>query len=308
MGRFPKKSGREVLGTHGRLPAWITQDKTSLSQLHDLKVGLRESHLHTVCEEARCPNRTHCFSHGTATFLLLGDVCTRACGFCSIKSGKPLSLDPHEPEETASRVEAMGLRYAVLTSVNRDDLPDGGSAHFASTIRAIRRRCPSVSVEILIPDFMGNREAIGAVVQAGPKVLNHNVETVPSLYPMVRPAGRFERSLSVLQIAKHLGQDMWGEDFKTKSGLMLGLGETREQLVEVFHHLRSVGVDILTLGQYLRPTRYQLPVDRYIPPDEFESLAEVAKQMGFPTVYAGPLVRSSFNAFEVSQHEGITIR
>ncbi|GDX12243.1 lipoyl synthase [Acidobacteriota bacterium] len=307
MGRFPKKSGREVLGTHERLPAWIAKEKTSLSQLHDLKVGLRESHLHTVCEEARCPNRTHCFSHGTATFLLLGDVCTRACGFCSIKNGKPLSLDPHEPEDTASRVEAMGLRYAVLTSVNRDDLPDGGSAQFAETIRAIRRRCPSVSVEVLIPDFMGDLEAVTAVVEAGPVVLNHNVETVPSLYSIVRPAGRFERSLSVLQQAKRLGRDVFGDDFKTKSGLMLGLGENQQELIEVFQKLRSVGVDILTLGQYLRPTRYQLPVARYVPPEEFESLAKTAKDLGFLTVYAGPLVRSSFNAFEVSQQDGIAI-
>ena len=307
MGRFPKKSGREVLGTHERLPAWIAKEKTSLSQLHDLKVGLRESHLHTVCEEARCPNRTHCFSHGTATFLLLGDVCTRACGFCSFKNGKPLLLDPHEPEDTASRVEAMGLRYAVLTSVNRDDLPDGGSTQFAETIRAIRRRCPRVSVEVLIPDFMGDLEAVAAVVQAGPVVLNHNVETVPSLYSIVRPAGRFERSLSVLQKAKRLGRDIFGDDFKTKSGLMLGLGENRQELIEVFQKLRSVGVDILTLGQYLRPTRYQLPVARYVPPEEFESLAKTAKDLGFLTVYAGPLVRSSFNAFEVSQQDGIAI-
>ncbi len=260
-----------------------------------------------MCEEARCPNRTHCFSHGTATFLLLGDVCTRACGFCSIKNGKPLLLDPHEPEDTASRVEAMGLRYAVLTSVNRDDLPDGGSAQFAETIRAIRRRCPRVSVEVLIPDFMGDLEAVAAVVQAGPVVLNHNVETVPSLYSIVRPAGRFERSLSVLQKAKRLGRDIFGDDFKTKSGLMLGLGENRQELIEVFQKLRSVGVDILTLGQYLRPTRYQLPVARYVPPEEFESLAKTAKDLGFLTVYAGPLVRSSFNAFEVSQQDGIAI-
>ncbi len=307
MGRFPKKSGREVLDTHERLPSWISKEKTSLSQLHDLKVGLRESHLHTVCEEARCPNRTHCFTHGTATFLLLGDICTRACGFCSIKNGKPLVLDPHEPEDTASRVEAMGLRYAVLTSVNRDDLLDGGSAQIAETVRAIRRRCPSVSVEVLIPDFMGDLESVSSVILSGPIVLNHNVETVPRLYPIVRPAGRFERSLSVLKKAKDLGRDIFGDQFKTKSGLMLGLGENEKELLEVFEKLRLVEVDILTLGQYLRPTRYQLPVTRYVPPGEFELLAKRAKAMGFSTVYAGPLVRSSFNAFEVSQQDGIAI-
>jgi len=307
MPRFPKRTGREALNDHLRLPKWITPERVNLRELHEMKVGLRDSGLHTVCEEARCPNRAHCFSHGTATFLLMGDTCTRACGFCAIQSGKPNLLDPHEPEETASRVEALGLRYAVLTSVNRDDLPDGGAAHFAATIAAIRNRCPNTLVEVLTPDFLGDLDAVARVVAAGPVVFNHNTETVPALYPVVRPAGRFERSLGVLRAAKSLGSSLFGERFRTKSGLMLGLGETEGELMEVFEALAANGVDILTLGQYLRPTRYQLPVKRYVDPDEFSDLGRKAKALGFKTVYAGPLVRSSFNAYEVSEMEGISI-
>jgi lipoic acid synthetase len=307
MPRFSKRAGREVLGPHPRLPEWIARERVNLRDLHEMKVGLRDSALHTVCEEARCPNRAHCFSHGTATFLLLGDTCTRACGFCAIQSGKPRDLDPHEPEETASRVEALGLKYAVLTSVNRDDLPDGGAAHFAATVSAIRRRCPGTRVEVLTPDFMGDLEAVSRVVASGPAVFNHNTETVPSLYAAVRPAGRFSRTLAVLRHAKAFGTSLFGEAFRTKSGLMLGLGETEGELLQVFEALAGAGVDILTLGQYLRPTRHQLPVRRYVPPEEFEELGRKAKALGFQTVYAGPLVRSSFNAFEVAGMEGISI-
>ncbi|MBK8724860.1 MAG: lipoyl synthase [Holophagaceae bacterium] len=307
MPRFSKRAGREVLGQHPRLPDWITRERVNLRDLHEMKVGLRDSALHTVCEEARCPNRAHCFSHGTATFLLMGDTCTRACGFCAIQSGKPMALDPHEPEETASRVEALGLKYAVLTSVNRDDLPDGGAAHFAATVSAIRRRCPATGVEVLTPDFLGDLDAVSRVVASGPLVFNHNTETVPSLYETVRPAGRFPRTLAVLRHAKQFGTSLFGEAFRTKSGLMLGLGETEAELLEVFAGLAGAGVDILTLGQYLRPTRHQLPVRRYVPPEEFEALGRKAKALGFQTVYAGPLVRSSFNAFEVAGMEGIAI-
>jgi lipoic acid synthetase len=307
MPRFSKRAGREVLDGHPRLPEWITQERVRLGELHAMKVGLRSSALHTVCEEARCPNRAHCFSHGTATFLLMGDTCTRACGFCSIQSGRPGALDPHEPEETAQRVAALGLRFAVLTSVNRDDLADGGAAHFARTIRAIRRLNPGVGVEVLTPDFMGDLEAVAEVVAAGPAVFNHNTETVPSLYPTVRPAGRFPRTLAVLAEAKRLGSALFGDAFHTKSGLMLGLGETEPELMEVFEALVQAGVDILTLGQYLRPTRHQMPVRRYVHPDEFRALGRKAKALGFRTVYAGPLVRSSFNAHEVSELEGIAI-
>lgn len=307
MPRFPNRSGREVLEGHARLPEWIARERVKLSELHGMMRGLRDSHLHTVCEEARCPNRNHCFTHGTATFLLMGDTCTRACGFCAIRSGKPAGLDPAEPQETAERVAALGLKFAVLTSVTRDDLPDGGAAHFAATVRAIRQRCPEVGVEVLTSDFQGDPEAVAAVVAAGPSVFNHNVETVPGLYPKVRPAARLERSLAVLHEAKRLGRGLFGEDFRTKSGLMLGLGEREDELLDVFRALVDAGVDILTLGQYLRPTRHQLPVVRYVPPEEFEELGAKAKALGFRTVYAGPLVRSSFNAHEVSHYEGISI-
>lgn len=307
MGRFSRNAGREVLEGHPRLPEWITRERVRLADLHGMKVGLRHSDLHTVCEEARCPNRAHCFNHGTATFLLMGDTCTRACGFCSIRSGRPGALDPREPEETAQRVAGLDLKFAVLTSVNRDDLPDGGADHFAQTIRAIHRRCPGVGVEVLTPDFMGDLEAVAKVVAAGPAVFNHNTETVPSLYPKVRPAARFERTLAVLTEAKRLGTALFGAEFRTKSGLMLGLGETESELMLALAALVQAGVDILTLGQYLRPTRHQLPVRRYVHPDEFAELGRKAKALGFRTVYAGPLVRSSFNAHEVSAMEGISI-
>ena len=307
MARYSKRVGREVLEGHPRLPEWITKERVKLGDLHAMKMDLRDSHLHTVCEEARCPNRTHCFTQGTATFLLMGDVCTRACGFCSIQSGKPRLLDPQEPLETAERVAALNLRFAVLTSVNRDDLPEGGAAHFADTVLAIRRRNPGVGVEVLVPDFLGDLDAVARVVAAGPTVFNHNTETVPSLYSEVRPAGRFERSLAVLSHAKTLGTALYGSAFRTKSGMMLGLGETEAELLTTFEALAKVGVDILTLGQYLRPTRHQLPVKRYVHPDEFAALGAKAKAFGFATVYAGPLVRSSFNAHEVAEFEGISI-
>jgi len=307
MPRFSKRVGREVMEGHPRLPEWIAKERVKLSDLSGMKRDLRDSHLHTVCEEARCPNRTHCFTQGTATFLLMGAVCTRACGFCSIQSGKPGDLDPHEPRETAERVAALNLRFAVLTSVNRDDLPDGGAGHFADTIRAIRHRNPGVAVEVLVPDFLGDPEAVVRVVAAGPAVFNHNTETVPSLYAEVRPAGRFERSLGVLARAKDVGTALYGPGFRTKSGLMLGLGETEAELMTTFEALVGAGVDILTLGQYLRPTRHQLPVKRYVPPEEFAVLGAKAKALGFTTVYAGPLVRSSFNAHEVAGLEGVSI-
>ena len=307
MPRFNQRAGREVMNGHPRLPEWITRERVRLADLHAMKAGLRSADLHTVCEEARCPNRAHCFSHGTATFLLMGDTCTRACGFCAIHSGRPNALNPLEPEQTARRVAALGLRFAVLTSVNRDDLADGGAAHFAETIRAIHRLNPGVGVEVLTPDFMGDLEAVARVVAAGPAVFNHNTETVPSLYPTVRPAGRFPRTLAVLAEAKRLGSALFGEAFRTKSGLMLGLGETEPELMAVLRDLAAAGVDILTLGQYLRPTRHQLPVRRYLPPEAFVDLGRKAKALGFRTVYSGPLVRSSFNAHEVSELEGIAI-
>jgi lipoic acid synthetase len=262
-----------------------------------MKLGLRESRLRTVCEEARCPNRGRCFGSGTATFLLMGGSCTRDCGFCSIPSGAPLPLDPREPFETAERVAALGLRYAVLTSVTRDDLRDGGAAHFAATIRAIAEK--GVAVEALVPDFQGNMDAVRAIVEAGPNVFNHNMETVQELYCRVRPKADYGRSLSLLAEAKRFGRARFGAAFRTKSGLMLGFGETESQLLSAFKDLAAVDTDIVTLGQYLRPTRLQLPVTEYIHPNRFEELAGLARESGIPVAFAGPLVRSSFNAEEV---------
>ena len=291
-------SGREALDGHQRLPEWITKERIALSELHGMKRGLRESRLYTVCEEARCPNRARCFQHGTATFLLMGGICTRACGFCAIGHGAPLPPDPDEPREIAERVAALDLSFAVLTSVTRDDLPDGGAAHFAAAIRAVKEK--DVKAEVLVPDFQGDLDAVTKVVSAGPAVFNHNLETVPELYTQVRPGADYGRSLEILSEANRVGRACFGSDFRTKSGLMLGLGETEEQLTKVFKDLARADVDILTLGQYLRPTRRQLPVHEYIRPGRFDELADMAKEQGIAVVYSGPLVRSSFNAEEVA--------
>jgi|GEM_PF-58034 len=304
MGRFSKSAGREVLEGHERLPEWIAKERIKLSELHVMKQGLRESRLHTVCEDACCPNRAHCFQRGTATFLLLGNTCTRECGFCAIKHGNPQPPDYNEPHETAEYVAALGLKFAVLTSVTRDDLADGGAAHFAATIHAIKEK--GVDVEVLVPDFQGNLDSVARVVSAGPTVFNHNLETVPDLYTRVRPGAEYKRSLEILSEAKRMGRACFGSDFRTKSGLMLGLGETEEQLTKVFSDLSMVGVDILTLGQYLRPSRRQLPVYEYVHPDRFEELAELAKAQGIQTVYSGPFVRSSFNAEEIARQRSVT--
>ncbi len=254
---------------------------------------MRDLELHTVCEEARCPNMGECWEQGTATFMLLGDVCTRACGFCSVTTGRPFAVDEAEPERVAQAVERLRLRHAVLTSVTRDDLPDGGAAIFAATIARIHAATPECSVEVLIPDLLGNWEALGAIMAARPEILNHNTETVPRLYRRVRPKAEYERSLELLERAKVLAPER-----PTKSGLMLGLGETRDELLEVFADLRAVGCDILTLGQYLQPTPRHLPIERYVPPDEFAALRRDALALGFPHVEAGPLVRSSYHARE----------
>jgi lipoyl synthase len=252
---------------------------------------MRSEALHTVCEEARCPNRAECWSQGTATLLLLGDVCTRACGFCNIATGRPDEVDTQEPERVARAVDAMGLRHAVLTSVTRDDLPDGGASIFAESIRAIRARRPECSVEVLIPDLQGNWDALATILAAEPRILNHNLETVPRLYGRVRPKAIYQQSLELLRRGKTLAPNI-----STKSGLMVGLGETAEELHAVFADLRKAGVDILTVGQYLRPTAWHLPVDRYYDPDEFTKLREAALALGFRHVEAGPLVRSSYHA------------
>jgi lipoic acid synthetase len=299
MGTIAENADQVARCGQPRLPEWIANERLGLSGLHGMKQGLRQSGLHTVCEEARCPNRNRCFAHGTATFLLMGGTCTRACGFCSVACGEPSELDITEPQRVAGRVAAMGLKYAVLTSVTRDDLPDGGAAHFAAAIQAIKKI--GTQVEALVPDFQGDLEAVATVASAGPAVFNHNLETVPELYPQVRPAADYERSLKVLSEAKRIGLASNGYDFRTKSGLMLGMGETEAQLMRVFKDLALAGVDILTMGQYLRPTKRQLPVYEYVHPSRFDELAEIAMGLGIATVYSGPLVRSSFNAEEVAK-------
>jgi lipoic acid synthetase len=254
---------------------------------------MRGQQLHTVCEEARCPNIGECWSRGTATFMILGDTCTRSCGFCAVKTGRPIGLDTNEPERVALANQRLGLKHAVITSVNRDELEDGGAAIFADTIRWTRRLSPATTIEVLIPDFKGNRDALAAITTARPEILNHNTESVPRLYHQVRPQAVYSRSIELLREAKAL--DPGG---LTKSGLMVGLGETREELLAVFRDLAGAGVDILTVGQYLRPTPAHLPVARYWHPDEFAELKAAALEMGFRHVESGPLVRSSYHAEE----------
>jgi lipoic acid synthetase len=276
-----------------RAPEWIREKRIRLSQLHPVKSLLRARGLSTVCEEARCPNRGECFSRGTATFLLLGDVCTRACGFCDIRTGRPLPVDPLEPARVAAAAREMGLAYVVLTSVDRDDLPDGGAAHFAAAIGALRRLEPVPGVEVLTPDFKGRLESVRVVVEARPDVFNHNVETVSRLYPTVRRGSRLERSLGVLSAAKALDPVL-----TTKSGFMLGLGETSGEVAELLERLRAAQVDIVTIGQYLRPSRESLPVVEYVRPEVFEQYREAGESFGFRHVFAGPFVRSSYRAEE----------
>jgi len=275
----------------GRKPEWLRVKMPAGDNYQWLKGLMRVKHLHTVCEEAMCPNIGDCWGRGTATFLLLGDTCTRSCGFCHIKTGRPTWFDEQEPERVAEAVANMKLRHAVLTSVNRDELPDGGAHIFARSIELIHQRVPGCSVEVLIPDFKGDREALKLVMDARPEILNHNIETVPRQYRTVRPQAIYPRSLRVLQMAKELDPGA-----VTKSGMMVGLGETWDEVVQVMRDLRAHAVDILTIGQYLRPTRNHLPVLRYWHPDEFTRLREEGLAMGFRWVESGPLVRSSFHA------------
>ncbi len=275
--------------TPGRRPSWLKVRAPGGENYVRLKQMMRAKSLHTVCEEARCPNIAECWGAGTATFLILGDTCTRSCGFCAVKTGRPLPVDPDEPRRVAEAVRQMGIRHAVITSVNRDELPDGGASWFARTIEEIRRLCLGVTVEVLIPDFKGKKEALQYVIDARPDILGHNTETVPRLYRRVRPQGKYHWTLSVLEEAKRQGM-------RTKTGLMLGLGETTEEVVAVMHDLRRVGVDILTLGQYLQPTPNHLPVERYVTPEEFAMLRRIGLELGFEHVESGPLVRSSYHA------------
>jgi lipoyl synthase len=257
-------------------------------------VLLREQSLNTVCEEARCPNLGECFSRGTATFMLLGDRCTRRCGYCSVTTARPEPPDADEPDRVAEAAARLRLRHVVLTAVARDDLADGGAAHFAAAVRAVRRRLPGARVEVLVPDFQGQAAALSSVLAAAPDVFNHNIETVPRLFPRVRPQGSYRRSLDMLITAKGLRPEQ-----ATKSGLMVGLGEADEEIAAVLGDLRAAGVDIVTMGQYLRPTRGHVPVSRYVSPEGFRALERRARALGFPTVYSGVFVRSSFNAEEV---------
>jgi lipoic acid synthetase len=275
-------------------PEWLRVKFFNGPNYQDLKRIMRNLGLHTVCESARCPNMGECWEHRTATFMILGDICTRACGFCAVPSGKPAGPpDEMEPERVAEAVERMGLRYAVVTSVNRDDQPDGGSEIFARTIHEIRTRVPACKVEVLIPDFRGDWNALETVVAARPDVLNHNTETVPRLYHQVRKGAVYARSLELLRRAKSLAPAM-----PTKTGLMLGLGEERDEVLAAMQDLAAQGTDILTLGQYMQPTREHLPIVRYVHPDEFAEYKALGEQMGFAHVESGPLVRSSYHAFE----------
>jgi lipoic acid synthetase len=274
-------------------PAWLKVRAPGSPNYVRLQGIMRDLKLNTVCEDAHCPNIGECWHHGTATFMILGDVCTRACGYCAVAHGRPATLDLAEPQRVADAVEKMGLRYAVITSVDRDDLADGGADVFAETIREVRRRLPACRVEVLIPDFKGEAASLHAVLDARPDVLNHNTETVPRLYRAVRSGGRYARTLELLDRARR-----YAPDIPTKTGLMVGLGEEHGELARVFEDLRRVGVSILTIGQYLRPSPAHAVMTRYYHPDEFRELKRLALGMGFAHVEAGPLVRSSYHACE----------
>ncbi len=279
-------------GSHGR-PDWLKAKVPGGEGYREIKETMRGLGLHTVCEEARCPNIGECWNNRTATFMILGNVCTRSCGFCAVLTGKPTELDLDEPYRVADAAAKMGLKHAVITSVNRDELADGGASIFAATIRSIREQIPGCAVEVLTPDFKGNREAIQTVIDAAPDTFNHNIETVPRLYPAVRPQAKYARSLEVLRYAKELNPDGL-----TKSGFMVGLGETVEEMHQTMRDLRDHEVDILTIGQYLRPTENHLPMTRYYAPKEFASLRKYGVELGFKHVESGPLVRSSYHAHE----------
>ena len=272
-------------------PPWLKAPAPAGDNYRELKALIEGLKLHTVCESAACPNVGECWNQRTATFMILGNVCTRRCGFCAVQKGAPLEVDYDEPRRVAEAVAAMGLRFAVITSVNRDDRKDGGAELFALTIHAIRQRIPGCGVEVLVPDFQGSHEAMEIVMAAAPDVLNHNTETVPRLYRQVRLGARYERSLDMLAYARSLNRHV-----PTKSGLMLGLGETRDEVLGVLRDLRAHHVNIITLGQYLRPSAKHLPIVRYLPPAEFADLRRAAMAMGFDHVEAGPLVRSSYHA------------
>jgi lipoyl synthase len=272
-----------------RLPPWFKVRLQQGPDYRDIREVVDGLGLHTICEEARCPNIWECWNSRTATFLILGDICTRRCHYCSVTTGRPLAVDQDEPLRVAQAVQAMRLKHAVVTSVNRDELADGGAALFAATIRQIRRLNPACTVEVLIPDFEGNRSALRTVAAERPEILNHNIETVERLFPDIRPQGKYRRSIQLMERAKHMGMT-------TKSGLIVGMGETADEIRAVMHDLRSVRCDILTVGQYLQPTRHHLPVSRFYHPDEFAAFKAEGLALGFSHVEASPMTRSSYHA------------
>ena len=278
---------------YDRRPEWLRLTPLDPVVLTPMRKLTRHLKLHTVCESAHCPNRPACFAEGTATFMILGDICTRNCTFCAVKKGSPVGPDPREPERIVAAVKELGLNYVVITSVTRDDLADGGASHFACVIKAIQNYDDKVSVEVLIPDFRGFISALQTVTGASPAVINHNVETVPRLYPEVRPQANYQRSIDLLRQAKMLNSGL-----VTKSGLMLGLGETREEVLEVMNNLREADCDLLTIGQYLQPSLRHHRLVRHVPPEEFEEYQNIGKEKGFVSVVSSPLVRSSYHAAE----------
>jgi lipoic acid synthetase len=296
----------QILGRHRaeplpeRKPPWLKVKAPGGPNYLRLKHLMRELDLHTVCEEAHCPNVGECWEHGTATFMILGDVCTRNCAYCAVAHGRPPKFDPSEPSRVADAAAQMALRHLVLTSVDRDDLPDFGAWAFAETIRQVHERVPGCSVEVLVPDFQGNEAAIDSVLEARPEIYNHNTETVPRLYKKARPGGRYER---VMQIFRHVKST--APDIPTKTGIILGMGETNEEVLVTMQDLRVVDVDILTVGQYLRPSDSHIALDRYVTPDEFRMFREEGMKMGFRHVESGPLVRSSYHAWEQVQAAGV---
>ena len=290
MARIPVKI--EPTEKVQRKPKWIRAKSHASPRVQHLKKVLREMRLHTVCEEAACPNLGECFGHGTATFLIMGDICTRRCPFCDVAHGRPNPLDPDEPRHLAETIQAMGLNYVVITSVDRDDLRDGGAAHFVECIRHTRELNPEIRIEILVPDFRGRMDiALEILDNAPPDVFNHNLETVPRLYKQARPGSDYQWSLDLIKQFKARHPDV-----PTKSGIMLGLGETLEEVEQVMQDLRDHDCDMLTLGQYLQPSKHHLPVDRFVTPEEFERLREIGEAMGFSHVASGPMVRSSYHA------------
>ncbi|MFX0549851.1 lipoyl synthase [Hathewaya histolytica] len=285
---------------HMKKPEWLKVKVDLGTNLRQVKALTNTLSLNTVCQEANCPNRMECYNRRTATFMILGSVCTRNCRFCNVTPGTPQCVDPEEPKHLAEAVKELGLKHAVVTSVTRDDLPDGGASHFAKVIKEIRKLTPNTTVEVLIPDLKGNWEALKTIVDAKPEILNHNVETVPNLYKTVRPQAIYNRSLELLKKVKEIDNKIL-----TKSGFMLGLGETEEQIIDLLKDLRNIDCDIVTIGQYLRPSKEHLEVIEYVHPDTFDRYRDIGMDMGFKYIASSPLVRSSYNASKVLEQEGM---